>query len=97
MLELIAEEDCGFRIRSKSNFIKILYEKESCKKCGGQIITIFVKKEMVDRKCVKCDNPRIRIRPTCEEEYIGRLMHMYYNTGILIDDKAIIDFAKELY
>jgi hypothetical protein len=93
MLELVAEEDCGRKIRYKSNFVKILYEKEACKKCNGQIMTIFVKKEIIDRKCVKCDNPRIRIRPVCEEEYIGRLMHIYYVTGRLINDKNIAEFA----
>lgn len=38
------------------NCVKIVYDEEPCKKCGGQIMTIFVMKEMVDRRCIKCNN-----------------------------------------
>lgn len=57
--------------------VKIVYDREPCKKCGGQVMTIYVMREMVDRRCIKCDNLGVILRPSCEEERIGRLMHLY--------------------
>jgi hypothetical protein len=67
------------------NCVKIIYDIEPCKKCGGQIMTIFVMNEMIYRKCIKCDNNGIKPWPDCEEERIGRLMHIYYTTGVVVD------------
>lgn len=67
------------------DYVKIVYDKEPCKKCGGQIMTVFIKKETVDRRCIKCDNFRIRLRPECNEERLGRVMHIYYLTGCVVD------------
>lgn len=36
------------------NCVKIVYDRRPCKKCGGQIMTIFVMKEIVYSKCIKC-------------------------------------------
>jgi hypothetical protein len=69
----------GYKVTNNiKNCVKIIYETDPCKKCGGQIMYIFVMKDMVDRRCIKCNNLGVSIRPECEEERIGRLMHLYY-------------------
>jgi len=67
--------------------MKIVYDKDPCKKCGGQIMTIFINNEIIDRRCIKCNNLSIRPRPTCKEEHKGRLMDIYYKTGSIADKR----------
>jgi hypothetical protein len=57
-------------------YIEIIYEKEPCWRCKGQIMSIFIGQEMIERRCVKCDNKgiRSRSRPSCKEERLGFIM-----------------------
>lgn len=72
------------RIRNKTTMqssIKIVYEKRPCRLCKGQVMTIYVMREKFIRKCIKCEGKgirhRIRIRPECKEERIGKLIDMH--------------------
>lgn len=71
-------------VDNTKNCVKIVYERKPCRKCGGQVMTIFVMREMIYRRCIKCDGKGIRgkgirkPRPDCIEERIGKLMCIYY-------------------
>ena len=67
------------------DYVTTVYDKEPCKKCGGQIMTVFIIQDIIDRRCIKCDSAKVRIRPECEDERKGRVMHIYNVTGHISD------------